>query len=327
MNATLSSLAPVALFAFNRPDLLAKTLSDLKANPLSPFTKLFVFSDGPRCDKTDETHCVRQVRALVRNINGFQSVVLVERATNLGCRDNVIQGIGQVLQNHDRVIAIEDDLRLSSHFLDYMNAALERYALSDKVWCVNGCCLNKSYLASPLQRNMDAYFLHRNNSYGWGTWRDPWQRINFDAVSQYRNAHAPDNKKRLIDLAGADLPGMLRDAAIGRISSWAVAMTATITMNHGLCLTPVRSYVSSQPTSNGTHVHGQDPRAIHEVSMAKWPINFPNEETVDRTILHEFLNNYQPPRQSLFQRIMDVGSILKWRFTSVLNDSRRSRSD
>ena len=43
-------LAPVIVFAFNRPDTLQNTLSSLRRNELAKDTDLFVFVDGPRND-------------------------------------------------------------------------------------------------------------------------------------------------------------------------------------------------------------------------------------------------------------------------------------
>ncbi|MGL4209764.1 MAG: glycosyltransferase, partial [Candidatus Adiutrix sp.] len=40
--------APIAMFAFNRPDLLQKTIGSLAANLLASDSDLTIFCDGPR---------------------------------------------------------------------------------------------------------------------------------------------------------------------------------------------------------------------------------------------------------------------------------------
>ena len=50
----MKEYAPIALFAFNRPDLLRSTLDALRANPEAPSTELFIFVDGPRNDEDAE---------------------------------------------------------------------------------------------------------------------------------------------------------------------------------------------------------------------------------------------------------------------------------
>ena len=41
---------------------------------------------------------------------------------------NIIEGIGEVLANHETVIVLEDDICTSPIFLEYINGALQKYA-------------------------------------------------------------------------------------------------------------------------------------------------------------------------------------------------------
>ena len=228
MNNSRSRLAPVALFVFNRPSLLVNAVDTLLKNPLCADTELYVFSDGPRTTRPDDYAKVEAVRDYVRRISGFKKVHIENRETNLGVRMNVHTGIDAILRSHDRVIALEDDLLYAPNFLDYMNGALDLYKDVPKVWCVNGCSLNRKSLTIPESWPYDAYFLPRNNSYGWGIWKNRWELVDFDLKRQWRAFRASDARGKLAR-AGADLPAMLRDAALGRVNSWAVSLTVAIT--------------------------------------------------------------------------------------------------
>ena len=53
----MSHLAPVALFCFNRPNHLKKTLINLKKNYLSKQSKIYFFSDAAK--NKDDYHKVK----------------------------------------------------------------------------------------------------------------------------------------------------------------------------------------------------------------------------------------------------------------------------
>ncbi|MFN8172656.1 MAG: hypothetical protein U0R65_12425 [Candidatus Nanopelagicales bacterium] len=69
--------APIALFAFRRPDHLAACLAALAACPEAADSPLVVFCDGPRGPQDEEA--VREVRAVARAATGFARVDVVER--------------------------------------------------------------------------------------------------------------------------------------------------------------------------------------------------------------------------------------------------------
>jgi len=84
--------APIALFAFRRPDHLAACLAALAACPEAADSPLVVFCDGPRGPQDEEA--VREVRAVARAATGFARVDVVEREANLGLAASVIDGGG-----------------------------------------------------------------------------------------------------------------------------------------------------------------------------------------------------------------------------------------
>ena len=118
--------APIAVFAFNRPDLFARTLAALAANELAEQSSLTIFCDGPR-HEGDEAG-TRAVRDLARHATGFASLEVVERPRNMGCAASVIDGLTEMFRRHERLIVIEDDILTSPHTLRFLNEGLERHA-------------------------------------------------------------------------------------------------------------------------------------------------------------------------------------------------------
>ena len=119
------SPAPIALFAYDRPDHLAQVAEALARNPEASESPLFVFLDAPKSDAAAMR--VTALRAQARRIEGFKSRQIVEQSTNQGIARSIIQGVTRLTAEFGRFIVLEDDLPPSAHFLRYMNDALKAY--------------------------------------------------------------------------------------------------------------------------------------------------------------------------------------------------------
>src|SRR3546814_16835656 len=70
-----------------------------------------------------------------------------------------------MLEQHEAVIVIEDDLLLSPYFLKYMNDALYHYRDDQRVASIHG------YSLPPDRPLPETYFLKGADCWGWATWR------------------------------------------------------------------------------------------------------------------------------------------------------------
>ena len=122
-------LAPIILFAYNRPIHLSKTLEALKSNTLAKQSLLFVFLLMEKTLKKREGF--QKVRQLLASIE------IVYRKENFGLADSIIQGINAIIYRFNKAIILEDDIVTSPAFLNYMNDALNRYENESKVWSIS----------------------------------------------------------------------------------------------------------------------------------------------------------------------------------------------
>ena len=122
--------APIALFVYNRPKHTERTLKFLKQNELATETRLFIFSDGAKTPDDEEN--VKEVRELLKHIDGFKSVEIIERKQNMGLAESVIAGVTRLVKDYKQVIVFEDDLVSSPYTLTYFNDALNRYRKEKK---------------------------------------------------------------------------------------------------------------------------------------------------------------------------------------------------
>ena len=131
----MSTLAPVVVFAYRRPDHLRNTLTSLMRCEGFEQSPVIVYCDGPRDIK--ETDSVMATRELARSMLGEHAEYHFSEV-NLGLSRSVIAGVSDVVGRFGRAIVVEDDLELSPSFLTFMNQALDRYADDESVFQVSG---------------------------------------------------------------------------------------------------------------------------------------------------------------------------------------------
>ena len=243
---------PVAIFTFRRPEMLSCLLEDLAANPESSQTEVFIFSDAAR--NPEEQLAVSEVRGLCRNAMGFASLKLVERAQNKGCAANIIGGVSEVLRDHEAVIVLEDDLRLAPGLLDYMNRALEIYHDRRDVFSVSAFSPPAGLIGIPEDYPSDVYISRRNASWGWGTWRDRWAKVDW-TVGNYAVFKKTRSLRRAFDLGGNDLSRMLDAQMAGDIDSWSIRFSYAHFCHEAYSVCPRRSLIDhTGDDGTGTHV-------------------------------------------------------------------------
>jgi hypothetical protein len=243
------SEAPVALFVYNRPELVARTLECLRA---AGARRLYVFSEGPADD--EDARRVEDVRARIRRLDWIEPVV-TERERNLGWTASLQQGLDEVFAREERVVVLEDDIAVAPEFLDFVASALDRYANEPRVAAVTG--LRLPFSRDPLRRYpYDAFLLPRFFSWSWATWRDRWETFELDGdrvLERLRRSRVP------LETAGADLPWMVRSALVrGEVSDpWDVALSASLVLEGSYVVVPAWNMVENIGFATG--LHGPDP--------------------------------------------------------------------
>jgi len=225
-----TSLIPVVLFAYARPDHLRRTLACLRDNrvPL-----IYVFSDGPRTH--DKTELVGEVRALLRAID-WCKVVLLEREENWGLGRSIMAGVTEVLNKHESCLVFEDDLICVPGTYTYLVDALHHYRNDSRVMSVTGWTHPR---ITPPELNDQPYFDGRAECWVWGTWSRAWQGMNDQNAHEMKLAAAAHGIAP--DCYGCDLPAMAEQEK--ERSLWAVRLLYHHILNRGLCLRPPWSMV------------------------------------------------------------------------------------
>lgn len=233
--------APIILFAFNRPDALRNTVEHLLLCDGASQSPLYVFVDGPRADIGGECEKVDDVRNYAASIKGFKEVICSFAAENKGLARNIIDGVTQVICKHGRVIVLEDDLEVAPGFISYMNTMLCGFETDRRVMQISGF---STKLHIPKNYPYDVYLNRRAESWGWATWKDRWDSVDWE-VSEIEQLRYDRKFKRDFNDIGSDMYDMLLDSvATGRI--WAVKFAYAMFRQNAYSLYPVLSLVRNE---------------------------------------------------------------------------------
>lgn len=228
------SRAPVAVFAFRRPDYLSKTLAALGKCKGILKRDVVIFCDGARENVEGENEATQAVQKLASEWISGRSGRLVVSAQNLGLRRSITSGVGRLTEEYGRVIVLEDDIVVAPTFLEYMDDSLSRFAEVDKIWQVSGYFVPSS---NPPPR---PGFLGLPGCWGWATWRRAWTHYSDDASVLLKRILDADQHKFNVDGSYNYLDD-LRLNAEGKMDTWHVRWYASMFLHDALSIFPGKS--------------------------------------------------------------------------------------
>lgn len=283
----------IVVFTFNRPTHTKKTLDALRSSSGATDLPLFVFSDGPRSDE-DIENCKKVVSA-VKEIEWPSKIVHTICPSNKGLAKSITDGVSSVLSGYDQVIVLEDDIVLSGSAIQYFSSALSRYRNLPTVGSICGYADSASRLKIPASYPYDAYFLPRFYSWGWATWRDRWNSVDWN-IDAWTSVGKDKYSLAMLLKTIPDLPHMLDDQVSGLVDSWAVRFAFHHFMSGKLSLVPVRSHVNNiGMDGTGTHSRATNRFRNNVAAVATNPV-FPPMISIDRRIQRRYIRLYRRQR-------------------------------
>lgn len=238
---------PVAVFAFNRPAHVARTLASLERCAGLTQITLHCYCDGSRSPQ--EEAAVAQTREVVRAWAERHPARIVERERNLGLFGSVVSGVSELCEQYGRCIIIEDDLTVSPDFLDYMRVALDRYEDETNVFQISGFMFPVQHPARP-----DAFFLPLTTTWGWATWQRAWTSFEAGADDAHARLADPETRRRFDLDDSYPYSAMLEQRLANGNDSWGILWWWSVFRAGGLVLHPRRSLVRNEGfDASGTH--------------------------------------------------------------------------
>ncbi len=259
-------LSPIVIFVYNRADHFQKTFEALSKCPEAKESDLFIFSDGAKNERVvPQVQEVRKTIHSVESTNLFKSVTIQEAPVNRGLANSIISGVTDILSRYGRIIVVEDDCLASPYFLSFMNRALDAFETNRQIGSIAGYA---PPIVFPKDYTSDIFLAWRSCSWGWATWKDRWQEVDWELKKMDDFYHDTALLNRL-NANGSDRFIRLYRQTKGNGSSWSVRFGAHLVRNGYYTLYPRNSYIQNIGCDeSGVHSKSEDAESI-QVDISK----------------------------------------------------------
>ncbi len=236
------SYAPIIIFVYNRADHFIQVYNALAACKEAKESELFIFSDGAKNEAGKEkVNEVRAAVAAVKDAGDFRSVIVTESPVNKGLAASVIAGVTEIINKYGKVIVVEDDCKVSPFFLRFMNSALDYYQANKKIGSIAGYT---PMINLPENYSSDVFAAYRSCSWTWATWKDRWEKVDWE-LKDIKDFYESPKLIRRLNSNGSDRFIRLYRQTKGNGSSWSVRFGTHLVKNNLLTVYPKFSYNSN----------------------------------------------------------------------------------
>lgn len=274
----------IIVFAYNRSLHLSKVFEGLKKN--AEIGTLYVFQDGLKCEGHREEW--EKTKKVIEEFSWCSKKYYLSE-NNKGLAASIIFGINTVLEENDAFIALEDDCVPAPSFCNFMKQCFEKYKDNEQIYSVSGYSWP---IDNKEEQGSDIFFCGRSCSWGWGTWKDRWQKYSKDAQIIER-LKSSQEKSRDLACWGCDLEQMVYDAIQGKNNSWAVYWSLLIIEKNGICINPIQSLIQNiGMDGSGVHCGVSKRFDVGVMSGNKEKFLLPDKVEVRKEIIEAFAELY-----------------------------------
>ena len=276
--------SPVVIFCYNRLDCLEKMVESLLRCNHVQERDYFFFSDAPNYKVIGDENKVKLVRDYLYSLQKsrvFKSMRIDCATDHLGCRSSVIKGINEIINRFGKIIDIEDDLIVSEDFLDYMDEALDYFESDKSVWSISGFTEPIDELYSL---DVSTIRVKRFMSWGFGIWKDRWERIDWDD-GNYDSFREDEDLQDKFSETGYDLPRMYVFQNERCLDSWAITCEYYASLNHCDTVCPVKSRTYNIGYGKNAGIHDSEKVQQQSIDLSISSYSF------ERCQRHEVIDN------------------------------------
>lgn len=211
-----NSNIPVVIYGFARPNHLRKLLSSIEnSKDYNRFHFVF-FLDGPR--NPTEIALVKEVHDVCLRFPATHKTI-ISSEFNVGLHDSVVRGLDAVFQSYEFAVVLEDDLECDPKALSWFEEQSHNLTEERRQ---GGLC---GYFPPMLKQFTERTFeCGRFHSWGWATWRNVWNEIDFTDQRLLELVVSRVSREKIF-LTGPDILPIAIAQIAGDIDSWAVKFT------------------------------------------------------------------------------------------------------
>lgn len=251
------------------------------------------YSFTPIAANNDAIQSVQEVRDYLNTITGFQSIHIIAQDTNQGLASSIITGVSEVINTYGTAIILEDDIVVSSYFLQFMNEALDFYEGKKSVWNITGY---QYQINTKRLKHKTTAFTRQMGCWGWATWKNRWQYFeknpkNLLETFSEKDIYEFDFCNKRASLFWSQVKGNVD----GVINTWAIFWYTTIFQHKGLCLEPIHSFVDNIGfDGSGEHCNTDDNISTNRRALAEAHWTFSQKVIEDKVLFQEKRKIFYP---------------------------------
>lgn len=162
----------IVVVAYNRTESLKRLLDSL-SKAVYPDDVCLIFS----IDKSDVTE-VSDIAASYSWTHGEKRII--QHAKRLGLRNHILS-VGNLLQEFDAIIVLEDDIVVAKNFYLYSKVCVERFENADEIAGISLYNFSINYQTGkefhPIKNDCDVYFMQTAQSWGQVWMKRQWKHF------------------------------------------------------------------------------------------------------------------------------------------------------
>lgn len=163
---------PVLFETFVRVDYARQVWEAIKA---AQPKKLYFYSNKGRAEKEGEIERNNEIRSWVKEIDWDCDLHTWFRDECVDVYTSLRGAITWLFENEETGIILEDDCVPTLAFFSYIDQLIVKFKDEKKVWCISG-----DNIIRENPSGYDYFYSHYHAMYGWASWRDRWEKINWN---------------------------------------------------------------------------------------------------------------------------------------------------
>lgn len=309
---------PVLFIVFNRLLTTKQVFGQIKKYRPE---RLYIASDGARCDKFDEAGKVQEIRDyLGKAIDWECDVKTLFQDQNLGCKYAPQMAINWFFESEEFGIVLEDDCLPSDSFFAYCEDLLQKYQDDFRVFGISGANFH-SQIALEDSYYFSSYFF----TWGWATWRSRWQK-HLEILDSFGTYIDHPDIKYIND--NKDVSKNLREVALSsyedKLDAWDYLWILSCMINNGLIATSHKNLIQNigfgdDATHTSGNIINQKPNEIISFPL-KHPTIFKENKKMD-DMLFKNVMHWRSPFEKITspQHINAYKGVMLKRIKTMLN--------
>ena len=271
----------VLVLGYSRPVLFEKAVRSIKNLGLPKSAQKYAVIDGPKNKGPafERNKEVQKVAKFLLSEGELNSVKI--RRKNLGTMENVYKSVTEILENHEYIFVLEDDLEITP----FANGSI--YSLLNKL----GGDINAFSIYCMKSFNNDLFYSNRYSSQAWGTSNKSWKEFNPHNMKNINLNFMQILKLRI--KCGGDIYSDFKSFQKGKLDTWANPWNVFNFLNSNKMIYPPKSYVI-----NNSHLIGAERTegVFFKYEIAREPLQ--NNEIKKININKRYVSHF-----SLFSRL------------------------